>query len=170
MGAGVDGYKQAELTRTKFIGKVKGSVYGLMFLSVFSVLFWAIIWKLAPIPSGSYLYVQRMWPLFAQMQALWVKVLMERGGELTQYKEGKLGDEESLHTYESLIEHFPKSVNTFVEDNQRRLWVGVVNKGMRVFDMERRRWYRIIPRLFIEKGFERPGIEETVLTLPAQSV
>ena len=170
VGGGVDAYKQAELTRTKFISKVKGTVCGIVFLSVFSVFFWAIIWKLAPIPSGSYPYVQRMWPLFAQMQALWVKVLMERGGELTQVADGKLEDEKNLFTYESLVNNFPKSVNTFVEDDRRRIWTGVMNKGMRVFDMERGTWYRVIPRIFVEKGFERPGTGENALTIPAKSV
>ncbi|MFC1582057.1 hypothetical protein ACFL4W_00825 [Planctomycetota bacterium] len=170
VGHGVDGFKQAELTRTKFVSKVKGSVYGLLLLSVFSVFFWAIIWKMAPIPSGSYPFVQRMWPLYAQMQALWVKTLMERGGELSQFEDGRVGDETALNNFESLIENFPKSCTSLVDDGKGHLYAAVVNKGLRIFDQDTRRWYRIVPQVFVDKGFIRAGEGVELLTLPAKTV
>jgi len=170
VGSGVDGFKQAELTRTRFISKVKGTVYGLFFLSFFSIFFWSIIWKMAPIPSGSYPYVQRMWPLFAQMQALWVKVLMERGGELTQFQGGDLGNEDAVHTYESLVADYPKSVNAVVEDDRGRMWVGVMNRGMHVFDVKTKRWYHVVPEIFLSREGEGTAAARSLLTIPVKTV
>jgi hypothetical protein len=40
---------------------------------VFGFLFWSLIWKLAPIPSAAYPYVDKMWPFQATNQTIWVR-------------------------------------------------------------------------------------------------
>jgi len=64
-------FKMLELTRTKFVSTVKATLATVIILIVCSFIFWSVIWKLAPIPSSTYPYVQKMWPLFALNQCLW---------------------------------------------------------------------------------------------------
>ncbi|MFH1708267.1 MAG: hypothetical protein ABIF71_10180 [Planctomycetota bacterium] len=171
VGGGVEGFKQAELTRTRFISKVKGSVFGLVLLTCFSVFFWSIIWKLAPIPSGSYPFVQRMWPLYAQMQALWVKVLMERGGEIAQFEKGDMSEATGrINNFEGLGANFPKSVTCITEDGKGRIWVGIVSRGIRIFDMDQRRWVKVLPQVVIDRDLEDVDPGSQALTLPVKSV
>jgi len=42
-----------------------------------SFIFWQFIWKLAPIPSNAYPYAQKMWPLNALNQCLWMSATTE---------------------------------------------------------------------------------------------
>lgn len=78
-GAGAQTFKMLELTRTKFIGFVKMTVL-VFFLTLFtSFLFWALIWRMGPIPSAMYPYVQKMWPFFAKFKALWAVSTLEGG-------------------------------------------------------------------------------------------
>ncbi|MEW6356842.1 MAG: hypothetical protein AB1696_10975 [Planctomycetota bacterium] len=71
--AGVDGWKQLELTHTKFSSMVYLSCLSLVVMLVCSFIFWSMIWKLQPIPSSAYPFVQKMWPFHATMQSLWAK-------------------------------------------------------------------------------------------------
>jgi hypothetical protein len=71
-GGGAQAFKQLELTRSKFKGHVKAQAMAAVIMLVCSFFFWSLIWSLAPIPSESYPYVQRMWPYFATNQSLWV--------------------------------------------------------------------------------------------------
>jgi hypothetical protein len=66
-------FKQLELTRTKFGSIVKLAGVTLLIMFVCSFLFWTFIWKLGPIPSSAYPYVQKFWPFHATMQAFWAK-------------------------------------------------------------------------------------------------
>ena len=66
-------FKQLELTRTKFRSYVKLAVLGTVVTFVFGLMFWTLIWKLAPIPSAAYPYIEKMWPLQAMNQTLWVR-------------------------------------------------------------------------------------------------
>ena len=66
-------FKQLELTKTKFSSYVKLVALNLVVMFVCSFLFWTLIWRLAPIPSGAYPFVQRMWPFHATFQAMWAK-------------------------------------------------------------------------------------------------
>ena len=45
-----------------------------------SFIFWAFIWKLGPIPSSAYPYVQKFWPFHATMQAFWAKSTLPGAG------------------------------------------------------------------------------------------
>ncbi|MBI4552221.1 MAG: peptide transporter [Candidatus Latescibacteria bacterium] len=75
-------FRQLELTKTKFGSLVRLSVLSLVLMVVFSFLFYSLIWKLAPIPSAAYPYVQKMWPLQATMQTLWVKSTIPGGANV----------------------------------------------------------------------------------------
>jgi hypothetical protein len=72
-GFEVQMFKHMELTRTKFGSLVKMVAVTLVVMFVCSFLFWGFIWKLQPIPSSAYPYVQKMWPFHATFQAFWAK-------------------------------------------------------------------------------------------------
>ncbi|MEE2710181.1 MAG: peptide transporter [Gemmatimonadota bacterium] len=75
-------FRQLELTKTKFGSLVKLSVVSLFLLILFSAVFYSLIWKLAPIPSGAYPFVEKMWPLQATMETLWVKSTLPGGSDM----------------------------------------------------------------------------------------
>jgi len=53
---------------------------GFFLMWICSFLFWSLIWKLGPVPSEAYPYVQKIWPLNATFQALWAQSTMARSG------------------------------------------------------------------------------------------
>jgi hypothetical protein len=73
-------FKQLELTRTRFDSLVKMTALALLILFACSFLFWSFIWKLGPIPSSAYPYVQKFWPFHATMQAFWAKSTLPGAG------------------------------------------------------------------------------------------
>jgi hypothetical protein len=78
-------FKQLELTRTRFSSIVKLAGVTLLIMFACSFIFWSFIWKLGPIPSSAYPYVQKFWPFHATMQAFWAKsTLVEGGNELVK--------------------------------------------------------------------------------------
>jgi hypothetical protein len=81
-GGQVAQFKQLELTRTTFGSVVKLSVLTLVVMLVCSFIYWQAIWKLAPIPSAAYPFVQKMWPMHATFQAMWVKSTLPGGSSL----------------------------------------------------------------------------------------
>ena len=72
-GGGVQGWKQLELTHTKFGSLIYLNCLTLVVMLFCSFIFWSMIWKLQPIPSSAYPFVQKMWPFHATMQSLWAK-------------------------------------------------------------------------------------------------
>ena len=72
-GTAVSTYKQLELTKTKFVSYVKLTAVTTVVVFFCSFLFWEFIWRLEPIPSSTYPFVQLMWPFDATMQTLWLK-------------------------------------------------------------------------------------------------
>jgi hypothetical protein len=72
-GYEVQTFKQLELTRTNFGSLVRLTALTLAVMFVCSFLFWSLIWKLGPIPSSAYPYVQKLWPFHATMQSFWAK-------------------------------------------------------------------------------------------------
>ena len=72
-GYEVQAFKQLELTRTRFGSLIRLAALTLVVMFVCSFLFWSLIWKLGPIPSSAYPFVQKMWPFHATMQAFWAK-------------------------------------------------------------------------------------------------
>ncbi len=72
-------FKQLELTRTKFTSWYKAEAVSLTVMLFCSFLFWSIIWRMSPIPASTYPYVQKMWPMSAMFQSLWVTSTVEEG-------------------------------------------------------------------------------------------
>jgi hypothetical protein len=70
------------LTRTKFSSYIYMTAASLIIMLVFSFIFWTLIWKLAPIPSNAYPYVQKMWPYHATMASLWASSTLPGGSNL----------------------------------------------------------------------------------------
>ncbi len=70
VGGGAQSFRILELTRTRFISIVKVGLLSAVMMLVFSFMFWSIIWRLAPIPSSTYPFVQKLWPLFATSQCI----------------------------------------------------------------------------------------------------
>lgn len=75
-GLAVPTYKQMELTKTKFVSYVKLTAVTMVVIFIFSFIFWEFIWRLGPIPSSSYYYVQTFWPYDATMTTMWLKSTM----------------------------------------------------------------------------------------------
>ena len=69
-----------QLTKTRFGSLVKMTALTLAVMFVCSFLFWSLIWKLGPIPSSAYPYVQKLWPFHATMQAFWAKSTLADAG------------------------------------------------------------------------------------------
>lgn len=65
-------FRVLQLTRTKFVSYIKLIVANFFIIMFFSLLFWSLVWRMTQIPSSEFPYVQRMWPYFSTMQALWV--------------------------------------------------------------------------------------------------
>jgi hypothetical protein len=72
-GTAVTTYKQLELTKTKFVSYVKLTSMTIIVIFICSFIFWQFIWRLGPIPSATYPFVQMFWPFDATMQTLWLK-------------------------------------------------------------------------------------------------
>lgn len=66
-------YKQLELTKTKFVSYVKLTVLTTFVIFICSFVFWEFVWRLGPIPSSTYPYVQMFWPYYSTMQTMWIK-------------------------------------------------------------------------------------------------
>ena len=75
-GGSAERFRQIELTGTKFTSIVKAEVILLPLVFFSSVMYWGYIWKLAPIPSDSYPFVQLMWPLRALQRSVWITSTM----------------------------------------------------------------------------------------------
>ena len=86
-GYEVQTFKQLELTHTKFGSLVRLVALTLVVMFVCSFLFWSLIWKLSPIPSSAYPFVQKIWPFHSTMQAFWAKSTLpgsQGGGLVTE--------------------------------------------------------------------------------------
>jgi len=80
-GSMADLLRETQLTRTRFTSILKAELLIFPLLIVASFLFWSYITTLGPIPSDNYPYIQKFWPQFAQMKALWASSMQE-GGQL----------------------------------------------------------------------------------------
>jgi len=74
-------FKQLELTRTKFTSWYKAEFTALGIMLFCSFLFWSIIWRMAPIPSSTYPFAQKIWPMSAIFNALWATSTLEGGAK-----------------------------------------------------------------------------------------
>jgi len=80
VGGMTQAFKQFELTRTKFTSYYKAEFTALVIMLFCSFLFWSIIWHLSPIPSATYPFVQKIWPLNAITQSLWISSTLGESG------------------------------------------------------------------------------------------
>ncbi|MGC9065005.1 MAG: peptide transporter [Candidatus Ratteibacteria bacterium] len=80
VGGMTQAFKQLELTKTKFTSWYKAEFTALVIMLFCSFLFWSIIWHLSPIPSATYPFVQKMWPLNAITQSLWISSTLGESG------------------------------------------------------------------------------------------
>jgi hypothetical protein len=71
-------FKEIELTKTKFTSIIKAEILMLPLVLICSFLFWSFFWKLSPIPSTTYPYVQTYWPRDATYRCLWATALQEK--------------------------------------------------------------------------------------------
>ncbi|MBI4551895.1 MAG: peptide transporter [Candidatus Latescibacteria bacterium] len=69
-------FKQLELTKTTFGSYVKLNALTLGLMFICSFLFYSLIWKLGPIPSAAFPFIQKMWPFQATMNSIWYKSTM----------------------------------------------------------------------------------------------
>lgn len=78
-GSAAQFWRMLELTRTKFVSMIKMTILAFFLTLITSFIFWALIWKMGPIPSNMYPFVQKMWPFFAKYKALWATSTMDGG-------------------------------------------------------------------------------------------
>jgi hypothetical protein len=79
-GQSAEMFKQLELTKTRFTSVVYSSLLGFAVVWVCSFIYWSWIWKLDVIPSSTYPFVQKMWPLQATIRCMWMRTTLP-GGE-----------------------------------------------------------------------------------------
>ena len=97
-GPMVDTFKQLDLTKCKFISLVWLSILTTVVMLFCSFIFWSMIWRLGPVPSSAYPFVQKMWPFHATMRAIWVKSTIPERKNLFEF-EGSV-----LEKYSSSLE------------------------------------------------------------------
>ena len=71
--------KVAELTKTRMSSLLKAELFMIPVVMICSLIFWAFLWKLQPIPSPVYLYASKIWPQAALYQVLWASATTEGG-------------------------------------------------------------------------------------------
>lgn len=76
-GTMADTLRETQLTRTRFTSILKAELLIFPLMMVASFIFWSYITGLGPIPSDAYPYVQKFWPMHAQMKALWASSMQE---------------------------------------------------------------------------------------------
>lgn len=86
-GGTVNAFKQLELTHCKFGSYIKMIGLSTTVVLFCSAFYWQMIWKMGEIPSASYPFVQKMWPLYATMQSIWVNSTVPRRLSLFSFEE-----------------------------------------------------------------------------------
>lgn len=86
-GAAAERFRQIELTGTKFTSILKAELFMVPLVFLTSFMYWSYIWKLAPIPSDAYPYVQLMWPLRALQRSVWITSTMGSKPEVNKEAE-----------------------------------------------------------------------------------
>lgn len=83
-GQMADELRVCQLTRTRFTSILYAELLIFPLMLVASFIFWFYIDGLGPIPSENYPYVEKFWPQFAQLKAVWATGLREGNSELLQ--------------------------------------------------------------------------------------
>jgi len=79
-------FKQLELTKTKFGSVIYSTLLSFVVIWVCSLIYWSWIWKLDVIPSSTYPFVQKMWPLTATIRCMWMRTTLPGGEGLASLK------------------------------------------------------------------------------------
>jgi hypothetical protein len=69
-GGGAETFRIIELTGMRFTSLLKAELVMIPIVLGASMLYWSFLWKLAPIPSDAYPYVQTFWPARAFQEAV----------------------------------------------------------------------------------------------------
>ena len=69
-GGAAQRFREVELTGTKFSSILKAEITMLLILLPMSFLFWSFFWNSNPLPNAQFPFIQRFWPLQAQMGAV----------------------------------------------------------------------------------------------------
>ncbi|MFP4055370.1 MAG: hypothetical protein ACLF0G_00700, partial [Candidatus Brocadiia bacterium] len=86
-GRSAEMFKQLELTKTKFSSVVYSTMLAFVVIWVCSLIYWSWIWKLDVIPSSTYPFVQKMWPLQATIRCMWMRTTLPGGEGLANLKQ-----------------------------------------------------------------------------------
>ena len=70
LGGGAETFRVIELTGMRFTSLLKAELVMVPIVLGASLLYWSFLWKLAPIPSDAYPYVQTFWPQRAFQEAV----------------------------------------------------------------------------------------------------
>lgn len=84
-GAGAQGFRQMELTGTRFWSSVKARLLTVPLSFLMSFVFWAFIWHSNAIPSHAFPYVQKMWELQAKSNLIMWSSTMGEAGDTTLF-------------------------------------------------------------------------------------
>jgi len=83
-GRGTQHWRVLELTGTTFTSNIAANLITLPILLISGILVWHFIWKLAPIPSSQYPFVQTWWPINATRRCLWITALRDGQSQMLQ--------------------------------------------------------------------------------------
>ena len=86
-GASAQGFRQMELTGTRFWSRVKARMLTLPMSFVLSFVFWSFIWHSNAIPSHAFPFVQKMWELQARSNLIMWSATMGGPGETTMFQQ-----------------------------------------------------------------------------------
>jgi len=94
----VQKFREIELSGTRFTSFVKAELFMVPLVLVMGLIYSSLLWKMAPIPSPSYPYIQMMWPLQALQQSIWLSSTLrgqlEVGEEEASWAPGNLQNEQ----------------------------------------------------------------------------
>ncbi len=104
-GVSAQMFRELTLTRTKFSSLVKIELFMLPLALICSLLFWAFFWHIEAIPSATYPFTAKMWPLQATYQCLFMTATL---GEFEE-QEGQAGQRS---------DNKPENLSLFQKDTQ----------------------------------------------------
>ena len=83
-GVSAQMFRELTLTRTRFSSLVKIELFMLPLALVCSFLFWAFFWHIEAVPSATYPFTAKMWPLQATYQCLFMTATLAGGEDAGQ--------------------------------------------------------------------------------------
>jgi len=158
-GGAVHTFKQLELTKTKFGSLVRLQFLHIIVLAFCSLLFWSLIWRIGPIPSSSYPFVQKMWPFSSTMQVLWVSSTLPDYYTLKEDAQEQGSSEKEQWTVDFAEEHSDVCVldlelhQDMSREEAGTFLEGMAKKGLLEFQVRKRPLLDIVRKKFIFIGF-----------------